>query len=86
MVEMVADEAPVLQQGPGEGVRQLVPTNTNTCGVNAGEIYRGPAAAVLAVGFFFSDDICCLCRASLCEQHHSCRLSAINSHVFLSCT
>ena len=31
--EMVADEAPVLQQGPGEGVRQLVPTNTNTCGV-----------------------------------------------------
>lgn len=40
-----------------KGLRHLKSVNMNTCGANAGEIYRGSVVAVLIV-VFISDEIC----------------------------
>lgn len=40
--------------GRGEGLRKLVSTNTNTCGVKASENCRVSMVTELRVGYFFS--------------------------------
>lgn len=42
------------------GLRWLVSLNVNSCGAKTSEIYRGPLAAVLHIGFF-------LCSSGLLE-------------------
>lgn len=44
----------------GKGHRWLRSVNVNTCGVKTDEICSGYVTTMLTVGFFFSDESCCL--------------------------